>query len=228
MTIKELEGACYLYERFTNFDKGYKKLWDVKELNLSQKDHIVSLIQWLRSWGCRQFKIENDEMSIQNLMNWYSSYSIDLPDCDLYLLYSSENIFNKSAGIFDKLSNTKISEKQHNDRKINVSVGPAGAAKILFALRPNFYSPWDRAIREKKQYKPNGNSYVKYLNDIKETLAELQIECKQNGFDISELPQKLNRKISTLPKIIDEYNWITITKKIDPLDILKLSATRII
>ena len=227
MTIKELKVACFLYERFTDYDRSYKKLWELEELNLTIRDHTIRLIQWLRGWGCRQFKNENDEMSIQNIMSWHSSYSIDLPAYDLYLLDSNENILNKTARIFDTLSNTKISERQQNDRKIDVSVGPVGTAKILFALRPKFFSPWDKPICEKKQYQFNGISYIKYLNDIKETLTELEIECRKNGFEINELPLKINRNISTLPKIIDEFNWVTITRNCDPLEILKISSTEI-
>jgi hypothetical protein len=226
MTIKELQVGCYLYERFTDYDRSYKKLWELKELDLIIRDHTVKLIQWLRGWGCRQFKNENDELSIQNLISWYSSDSVSLPTYDSYLLNSTEKILKNSVRIFDKLSNIKISERLQNNRNIDVSVGPVGAAKILFALRPNYYSPWDKPICEKKHYQFNGNSYVKYLNDIKDTLEELEIECRLNGFEINELPQKINRPISTLPKIIDEYNWVTITRNCDPVEILKISSIK--
>jgi hypothetical protein len=223
MTIIEIKIACYLYERFTDYDKEYKKLRAVNQINLNQRDHTIILIHWLRGWGCRQFKTENNEMSIKNIMEWYSLDSSNLPVFELQLIHCNDDSLNKTSGIFNRLSNTKISERRRNNKNIDVTVGPVGAAKILFALCPNFYSPWDKPICIKKGYQSNGISYVKFLNDIKQSLKELKAECDQKGYNIEDLPKKIDRPNSTLTKIIDEYNWVTLTRQCNPLEILRLS-----
>ena len=189
-------------------------------LDLTKRDHTIKLIEWLRSWGCRQFKTEDSEMSINNLTDWYINNSKLLPYPELHLIDSEKIFFNLTENIFNKLRDTKISERYNSTSEVNV--GPVGAAKILFALRPNFYSPWDRPICQSKGYQLDGSDYIRYLHDIKNTLVEFRNECNKSGLNILDLIKITNRSISTLPKLIDEYNWVTITKKCIPLEIIAL------
>jgi hypothetical protein len=156
-------------------------------------------------------------------MNWYSKDSLNLPSFEQQLIYCDEETISRTSGIFNRLSTTKISERYRDYNCFDVSVGPVGAAKILFALRPNFYSPWDKPICVKKGYQSNGESYVKYLKDLKKTLKEIETKCIQSGYRLEDLPQKINRPNSTMTKIIDEYNWVTITRNCDPSEIISLS-----
>lgn len=220
ITINELKIACYLYERFTDYDKGYKELRSIDALDLRIRNHTEKLLEWLRSWGCRQFKTDNTVMSIENLTDWFLKNYTFLPDPEIGLLDSDEIHFNITTQIFNRLQNTKISER--NNSTSEVTVGPVGAAKILFALRPSFYAPWDRPICQGKGYQLDGQGYVEYLKDIQETLQLLEVECEGNDLGLSDLIKMTNRPISTLPKLIDEFNWVAITKKCIPADILKL------
>jgi hypothetical protein len=220
MTIIELKIACYLYERFTDYDKSYRNLRAIEVLDLNIREHIGKLLEWLRSWRCRQFKTDDTEMSIKQLTEWYSKDYELLPPSELYLLNGDKAIFNQTIDIFNRLQNTKISERYNSTS--DVTVGPVGAAKILFALRPNFYSPWDRPISQSKGYQLDGRGYVSYLNDIQETLKEIEKECIAMGIELNDLIKITNRPISSLPKLIDEYNWVTITNKCDPSEIMQL------
>lgn len=220
MTINELKIACYLYERFTSYDKDYRNLRSAERLNLCEREHTEKLLKWLRSWGCRQFKKEDTELSIKNLKDWYSKDSELLPGHLLQLLDGDRTVLDLTINIFDRLRNTKISERYNSTS--DVTVGPVGAAKILFALRPYFYSPWDGPICQNKGYTLDGHGYIKYLKDIQETSFEIEKECKERGLEIYDLVKITNRPISTLPKLIDEYNWVTITKKCIPLEIIQM------
>lgn len=220
MTINELKIACYLYERFTSYDKDYRDLRSIERLNLSEREHTGKLLEWLRSWGCRQFKKNDTEMSVRALSEWYSKDLKLLPPYGTNLLGGDKSLFELTTVIFDRLRNTKISERYNSTS--DVTVGPVGAAKILFALRPYFYSPWDGPICQNKGYTLDGHGYIKYLKDIQETLSELEEECKERGLEIYDLVKITNRPISTLPKLIDEYNWVTITKKCIPLEIIQM------
>ena len=220
MTINELKIACYLYERFTDYDKGYRNLRSIDMMDLNKREHIIKLLEWLRSWGCRQFKTDDTEMSIKYLTDWYSNDSKFLPDFGLHLLDGNRIQLDITTDIFNRLQSTKISERYNSTS--DVTVGPVGAAKILFALRPNFYSPWDRPICQNKGYPLDGRGYIRYLKDIQETLEGLQKECKVMGIELNDLIKITNRPISSLPKLIDEYNWVTITNKCIPSEIMRL------
>lgn len=70
MKLLHLKIACYLYNQFTEYDDSYLKLSkEYPYLNLSKKEHVKALIKWLRSWGCRQFKNDNENISIGSIMN---------------------------------------------------------------------------------------------------------------------------------------------------------------
>ena len=60
----------------------------------------------------------------------------------------------------------------------------------------------------------NGYAYVKYIKWVNEEINGLIVQCKNNNFTIEELPEKINRPNFNIPKLIDEYNWITITRRI--------------
>ena len=81
---------------------------------------------------------------------------------------------------------------------------------------------WDGPICQNKGYTLDGHGYIKYLKDIQETSFEIEKECKERGLEIYDLVKITNRPISTLPKLIDEYNWVTITKKCIPLEIIQM------
>ena len=158
MTINELKIACYLYERFTGFDIDYINLIQVGNLDLTRANHINSLIKWLRKWGCRQFKVENTNMSIRNLQQWYLENLSRLPELQINLHSCTDEYIINFVQLFNSLANTKISERNNNNKLISVSVGAVGAAKILFALRPNVFSPWDKPIYKHLKYHSTGES----------------------------------------------------------------------
>lgn len=222
ITLNDMKIACYLYDKFTDSDRQYRKLIEIGTINLTQKEHTKKLIEWLRNWGCRQFKKENEELSIANLMTWFSKYSNKLPHYNTMLLKCTEEALKGYPEIFDSLSNTIIAERIMKNKNTNVTVGPVGASKILFALRPNLFAPWDTPIYKYYKYKSTGESYINYLKNIKQQLEILQGECRSKGLNIDDVPKNIGRNISTLPKIIDEYNWVTITRKCRTEEIIKL------
>jgi hypothetical protein len=111
------------------------------------------------------------------------------------------------------LVNTPVSKKCRNNREIVNHAGPTGASKILFALRPKSLILWDGKIRDNFKKGDNGFAYIQYIKAANEIVKDLIIQCNRNNFQIEELPKKINRPYSTIPKLIDEYFWVTITKK---------------
>ncbi|MFX0139332.1 MAG: hypothetical protein ACFFDN_37170, partial [Candidatus Hodarchaeota archaeon] len=120
---------------------------------------------------------------------------------------------------FNSLSKIIASKRIQKNKEIEVKIGSTGAAKILFVIRPKALIPWDKKIRKKFNFKESGESYVEFLSQIKSILENLEIECKNFGFSLDDLPKKIGRPNSTVPKLIDEYYWVMITNpnsKLDP------------
>jgi hypothetical protein len=50
----------------------------------------------------------------------------------------------------------------------------------------------------------------------REDLLELVDDARRLGIEVKEIPRQVARRDSSLAKLADEYNWVTITKKIEP------------
>jgi hypothetical protein len=94
-----------------------------------------------------------------------------------------------------------------------VTYGPAGAAKTLFALRPNAFPPWDDEIRVRLRFSKDGTGFRRYLTQVVNTLRQVSAEA---GTPIAALPQLVGRPNSSPPKLVDEYNWVFWTKRCRP------------
>ena len=97
--------------------------------------------------------------------------------------------------------------------KLQISIGPTAASKILFAIRPEALMPWDEAMRNEFDCDGSKESYFKFLVEIRKLTFSIGELCKANGFDISELPHKIDRDTSTVLELINEYIWVTVTRK---------------
>ncbi len=95
-----------------------------------------------------------------------------------------------------------------------VTVGATGAAKILHALRPKVLPPWDEPIRAALGLDGSRDSYLTYLVDVQRHVRDIEAEAAARG--ITNVPRVLGRPRSSLPKMIDEYYWITLTRRLVP------------
>ncbi len=222
MKLLHLKIACYLYNQFTDYDKKYLEFSRVyKNLNINKKKHIVALVQWLRAWGCRQFKTKNEDISISNIKKWYKANKSKIPAMNQHLISYNISKNEKSiAVIFDNLSKIKVANRERKLETSEVHVGPVGAAKILFALRPNLFAPWDKSIYEHFEFKGNGIDYVQYLTQIKKELMSIRKEFIRKKMKWVNLFRYLEKEHRSYPKLIDEFYWIEITNKCEPEKII--------
>jgi hypothetical protein len=88
------------------------------------------------------------------------------------------------------------------------AVGPVGAAKTLYILRPNIFPPWDRGIMRRLGYEESGSEYRRYLSGVAQQLHELS---RDTGIPVPQLPREVGRPESSPAKLIDEFNWVAIT-----------------
>ncbi len=213
MRLYELAFACYRYGDFTKFDERYKSYFGEKGFNVDMENegNWIKCLEWLTTFGCRQFKKNCHGQAARELKLWYEKNKDLLPPLGKSLLDLSESELDDAENAFRSLKSVQACERGRASSP--VKIGPTGAAKILFTLRIEAFPPWDDAIRKELKYDGSPKSYRKFLEDAKGQLRQIGAECEQYGITLSELPQKLGRSSSSLVKFIDDYNWITMTRK---------------
>ena len=217
MRLHELAFACRIYGALTSYDSGLTKLRQATGENLDpcNQGHQAALFKWLNSWGCRQFSIaHHDLVAAPSLVTWANRWLAVLPSNDAQLDTISEAQINLIGNAYDDLRGQIAGMRiLRNGSTSKVKYGPVGAAKTLFALRPNLCPPWDDFTLSKLGFDRSAASYSKYL---RLTVSQLQVMASQASCKIADLPALLGRPESTPPKLIDEYYWVTITRGFVP------------
>jgi len=97
-------------------------------------------------------------------------------------------------------------------------VGSTPASKALHVAAPGLLVMWDTAIRETIAYGSSGYHYAYvFLPAMKESIEDaIQSYVKEKDCDRTDAIEQIGRERGrnyTLAKMIDEFNWITITKR---------------
>jgi hypothetical protein len=214
MRLFQLAYACKIYGGFRRFDAAYVAFLGVTggTSNFSSKVHMNALLVWLRKWGCRQFALAPDDLAAESIPRWARRWESKLPGRSAALDRLSDADIEEAAAAFADLSRCLASKKRtRNGRQYDVHVGPTGAAKILFAARPMVFPPWDEAIRNNLGFDGSRRSYCEYLAEVRKQIKQLCGEAAELGIPAESIPLEVGRPGSTLPKLVDEYNWVTAT-----------------
>jgi len=211
MNLFELAITSYLFRKVVDFDESFLAFRRAVggNLDLSQPDHRKALLRWLNKWGCRQFARAYHEHASEEIRAWYEQDAAILPAGDVDLSTLADDQVGSVAEAYGRLSRRIASFR--ND-EVPVAVGPVGAAKILFAAKPRAIPPWDDRIRGEFGLDGSSESYAEWVRRVQVRLSQLTAEAQENGFDLADFPAMLGRPEVTLPKLIDEYYWLTITR----------------
>jgi len=173
-----------------------------------QPEHRQSLLVWLNRWGCRNFKVACHNEASDEILQWYKQFSNDLPSAQTHSWETAQYADVIQEG-FDSL---RCKTAATLADRINL-IGPTGAAKILFAICPRALPPWDTAIRDRLGHGESGDSYWRFVQSVTRELSELREDCNRHGIELSNLAHVLGRADTiTLPKLVDEFYWVTITR----------------
>jgi hypothetical protein len=150
----------------------------------------------------------------ESIGTWYEKWGCQLCDKHKHLTeYDKTEIIQVSAA-FSDLAQRRGAIRHRRGSDEDVSIGPTAASKILHSIRPNGLLPWDRAIRVFKGFSDGSLlSYCNFLISERDTLIDLERQANANGHALIELPILVGRRDSTPVKLIDEYNYVTITRR---------------
>jgi hypothetical protein len=205
MTLAELSLGCYIYARLTG--NGY-----FATLDLSKVEDCKNLLTSLYNpWGCLQFVPKYRDQAAQELKDWFQQFGGTLPTTGIISLTTADldNVEKAYNGLVDRFA----SKRKIHGKEVRVRFGPVGTAKILFSLRPDALVFWDDDIIKGLGLDDTSNSYRQMLLKAQKWLIDLKTECEKHGFELAELHSRLGRPVSSLPKLMDEYLWVTITNK---------------
>jgi hypothetical protein len=91
-------------------------------------------------------------------------------------------------------------------------IGSTTAAKVLFALHPETAMAWDKAIRAVLNIGENGQGYQDMLVYSRHEVEMLIADADRCGIrNRRDIPRIIGSPDRTLARLLDEYNWITIT-----------------
>jgi len=215
MRLYEAAIACRAYTAFGGeFDDSIRefvaKTGDT--LDLQSDEAAAALMKWLNEWGCRQFAIEHHQEAITGIREWAQRSLAGLPTEATSILELTEHDVEAVAAAFYSLKEVMASRRKRSNGIFAVRVGETGAAKILYAYRPRALPPWDEAIRARLRYDGSAKSYAAFLRRVRDEVRELVTDAAACGVSLDQLPTTIERSHSTLPKIVDEYYWVTITR----------------
>ena len=218
MRLYELPYVCRIYDGLTQPDTAYSAFLEetAGDPDFSNRSHMRVLLKWLNSWGCRQFAIDYHELASESILAWAKRWEPRLPDRLATLDRLSDEDVQRAGEAYADLSGRLASRRTREGRTYDVQVGPTGAAKIMFAARPRVFPPWDDGIRQKRGYDGSRCSYCQYLVEVREQVQQLCAEGAELGIAAEDIPRQVGRPRSTLPKLIDEYNWVTVTRGFVP------------
>lgn len=201
-------GAFYTYENRAEYYDNYlskkdKQLWSQSELPYDKIEKLFAFItRWDHHFSGDKVLFKKTYRKLFPLFMELEKYSFI--DIDL----SDNKIRNYITQIFDG-----IAQCNRRDRYESTD-----ASKIIHTINPELFIMWDRRIRNGILGDPKpkpGNIYVgDFLTEMKQELRDLLDTCTSNSsYNKNEAIEALKTVCGgkTIPKLIDEYNYMTYT-----------------
>ena len=215
VTLCELALASTMYDCLTPFNYSFGLLNSAtgNNIDLTNLAHCTSLVEWLNDWGCRHLSKGHHKVASRSILSWYQANGATLFPNRKQLWDLEDQELEVTATAYGSLKGRTGAWRICGERKLEVHIGATAASKILFAIRPKALMPWDEAIRINSGYDGSPTSYFRYLKKIRHLISQIEAICRNKGFEIDDLPKELGRPNSTVLALVNEYIWVTETKK---------------
>ena len=235
-TWDEFAWAAFLYGA-TDGDSDYQDLMgqtqflnslraNPRELQTSQIQQQL-ILGFINRWNCRAKNTQESAQAIRTILQHLLPYlqvlnRFTIMDVNFTGTVSVNN---------NQMTVSKVIDSYYKKVKtIGYRFGPTATSKLLHILQPELFVMWDKDIIN--YYKNNNNQnvsntgqgYCVYLKKMQETAKQVyrsfqkavlntSVGANQNPADYLSTQMMYNPP-KTLAKYLDEYNWITKTKKV--------------
>ena len=216
VTLCKLALASIMYDSLTPFNRSLRRLDKATggSMDLNNPEHSIYLLRWLNEWGCRNLPKEQHDVALNSILKWYQVYGASLFSNERSIWDSVDGELEIAASSYGSLKDEIGAWRVRGGSKRKVHIGPTAASKILFTIRPKALMPWDEAMRISFDCDGSPESYCKYLIKIRGLTLHIGKLCRNKGFQIDDLPHKLGRPNSTVLALVNEYIWVTVTRKV--------------
>jgi hypothetical protein len=224
LSVERLALAARWYTEHTNFNDSYMGLLSIGSFlnklqtspdEVTPEEVLNELITgFLNRWGCRLPKTLETAMAIKSNL---------VRGADAVLALSHDNLLEVDLSNARTAKSDLIAETYDKLRTVR-RVGPTTASKILHVLNPALFVMWDTAIR--KHYSAllgkklsGGEDYVAFLGHMQKLGQSVARDLSSQQVFTENVETRLSRQLGydpplTLAKLLDEYNWVTIVKRV--------------
>ena len=200
--LSELAIASYLYSSMTTYNaslEAFRKQTDGR-LSLANRQHRYALVRWLNAWGCRLPRASHG-----SLVSALEALPADVPRA------------TKSWPALPDLGSIDGSAMDHTLFALCEQLRPFGvrltaASKLLFALHPDTFVPWDTGIRKQLRLDPVPGTYRTYLSVVADDVQQLRRDVGMLGVTLDDIPGLLQRPDATLPQLMSELYLVRWTR----------------
>jgi hypothetical protein len=197
-----LFGVAYAARLFREVDNpssfGHLLQLTAPAINLQNPAHAWALLSWLNKWRCRIAGNLFPALSM-SLSHWHQQWGPQLPQPHVELVNLEDADLDILVAAYEVLPGVR-------------GLGPTAAAKVLFALHPETAIAWDEQIRVEFNVGEKRQGYRDMLVHSKHEAEMLIADAGRCGIgDPQDIPGIVGSPDRTLARLLDEYNWITIT-----------------
>jgi hypothetical protein len=217
VTLGKIAVAVLLFDSLTPYNASLAIFRSATgdRIDLAIQEHRDALMHWLNAWGCRHLSKDQHQVASKSILDWYQRNCTTLFSDKIPLWQLKDQEIETVANVYGSLKEKTGARHYRYGNKLEVHIGPTAASKVLFAIRPKALMPWDEAMRVAFKCDGSPESYFKYLIEIRGLTLHIGELCRNKGLQIDELPQRLGRSNSTLLALVNEYIWVTVTRKVD-------------
>ncbi len=167
--------------------------------------------RWLNRWLCRlRYPLpgEPDPFS-DSLALWWAATGSGLPDSPVAEL-SDEEVGLLADSYADLASRSGALRTRNGAPAGCRTIAPTAASKIMFVLRPQTVPPWDAAIARATTGGTSRDHFGRHLQAARTWATGILDEARRHG--IPDIPAHVGRPSSSLAKLHDEWQYLTITR----------------
>jgi hypothetical protein len=206
----EIAGYLAEFGGATGLDASSQRLASATggQVDLGVEAHRVAVITWLRAWGCRHLRRADTAKTDEALRRWWADWAGRLPGEAETLTGLGDAWIDAAGEAFGALRTAPAASRSVKGLDLEVSFGDTATAKLMFAIRPRVFPPWDAQIRAAFGWRAGGGAAYEQL--LRLSAAALDGLAGRLAVPVGDLPEVLGRPRSSPPKLVDEYLLIRV------------------
>jgi hypothetical protein len=178
----------------------------------SNGSHAVVLREWLNDWGCRLRYPKTGDSSdpfVTNIAAWWQQFAHTLPPSVRTIDQIRDAEIEAVADAYEALRQLPASPPEARRRRY---IGSTAAAKLIFFLRPETVTAWDRRIARHFGDGHGRAGFTAHLARCRGWAQAINCDAAAVGIPPNMIGSSVSRPDSSIAKLIDEYLYQVISR----------------